>query len=171
MGQGSELRGRRILLVEDAKDIRDVFTLLLKAEGIDVEATGSGLEATTLARQRGFDVLLTDLGLPDVPGDMVIRDVVATARQRPWVVVVTGYGEPFIGRARQAGADVVLVKPIVWPVLLDRLVPQPRRLAGGLSTFSPRRVKPARHLAVERASAAQAPGNPPHTSGTASATR
>ena len=110
--------------MEDVTDIRDVLTLLLKSEGVDVEATGSGLEATMLARQRGFDVLLTDLGLPDVPGDMVIRDVVAAARQRPWIVVVTGYGEPFIGRARQAGADEVLLKPIVWSVLLDRLVPR-----------------------------------------------
>src|SRR5262245_33797428 len=124
MVPGSELRGRRVLLVEDVTDIRDVLTLLLKSEGVDVEATGSGLEATMLARQRGFDVLLTDLGLPDVPGDMVIRDVVAAARQRPWIVVVTGYGEPFIGRARQAGADEVLLKPIVWSVLLDRLVPR-----------------------------------------------
>ena len=47
---------------------------------------------------------LTDLGLPDIPGDMVIRYVVAAARHRPWIVVVTGYDEPFIDRARQAGA-------------------------------------------------------------------
>jgi DNA-binding response OmpR family regulator len=35
---------------------------------------------------------------------------------------VTGYGEPLIGRAREAGADVVLTKPIDWSLLLDRLV-------------------------------------------------
>jgi hypothetical protein len=34
---------------------------------------------------------------------------------------MTGYGEPFIGRARQPGADVILTKPIVWEWLLDRL--------------------------------------------------
>jgi CheY-like chemotaxis protein len=114
-----------VLLVEDAKDIRDVFTLLLEAEGAEVVATGSGREAAELAAQHEFDVLLTDLGLPDIPGDMVIRHVVAMARRRPWVVVVTGYDEPFIGRARQAGADVVLTKPIAWSELLDRLVPTP----------------------------------------------
>jgi CheY-like chemotaxis protein len=70
-------------------------------------------------------VLLTDLGLPDIPGDMVIRHVVATARRKPWVVVVTGYDEPFIGRARAAGADAILTKPIAWAQLLDRLVPAP----------------------------------------------
>jgi CheY-like chemotaxis protein len=119
------LRGARVLLVEDAKDIRDVFALLLEAEGADVAATGTGREAIELAAERDFDVLLTDLGLPDIPGDVVIRHVVATARRRPWVVVVTGYDEPFIGRARQAGANVVLTKPLAWSMLLDRLRPSP----------------------------------------------
>lgn len=123
MGRGSQLEGRCILLVENARDVRDVFTLLLEGEGAEVVATASGREAAALARQRDFDVLLTDLGLPDVPADTVIRDVVATARRRPWIVVVTGYDEPFIDRARQAGADVVLPKPIPWSVLLNQLVP------------------------------------------------
>jgi two-component system CheB/CheR fusion protein len=125
MATDCPLRGARVLLVEDAKDIREVFTLLLQAEGAVVTATGSGGEALELASDSEFDVLLTDLGLPDIPGDMVIRHVVATARRRPWVVVVTGYDEPFIGRARAAGADVVLTKPIAWSQLLDRLVPTP----------------------------------------------
>ena len=127
MQHDGSLRGSRVLLVEDAKDIRDVFTLLLEAEGAHVTATGSGRDAMELTAQQDFDVLLTDLGLPDIPGDMVIRHVVATARRRPWVVVVTGYDEPFIGRARQAGANVVLTKPIAWAQLLDRMAPAPSR--------------------------------------------
>jgi two-component system, chemotaxis family, CheB/CheR fusion protein len=115
------LNGARILLVEDSADIRDVFTLLLRAEGAELTAAATGREAVELARQRDFDVLLTDLGLPDVPGDVVIRNVVMTARRRPRIVVVTGYDEPFVGRARQAGADVVLKKPITWTQLLDGL--------------------------------------------------
>ncbi len=111
------------MLVEDAKDIRDVFTMLLEVEGAEVAATGSGREAVELSAQSAFDVLLTDLGLPDLPGDIVIRRVLASARRRPWVVVVTGYEEPFIGRARAAGADVVLTKPIAWSTLLERLAP------------------------------------------------
>ena len=125
MATDGPLRGARVLLVEDAKDIREVFTLLLEAEGATVMATGTGRQALELAAEQEFDILLTDLGLPDIPGDMVIRHVVTTARRRPWVVVVTGYDEPFIGRARGAGADVVLTKPIAWSQLLDRLVPNP----------------------------------------------
>ena len=107
--------------MEDAHDIREVFTLLLRAEGVDVVAAGSGREAMDWAARRDFDVVLTDLGLPDVPGDVVIRRVLAGARRRPRIIVVTGYDEPFVSRARQAGADVVFNKPVVWGTIARAL--------------------------------------------------
>jgi two-component system CheB/CheR fusion protein len=115
------LRGIRVLLVEDAADIREVFPLLLNSEGAEVTTAATGGEAMRLATRHVFDVVLTDLGLPDVPGDVVIRHIIAAARRRPWIVVTTGYGEPFVGRARGAGADLILTKPIVWESVLDRL--------------------------------------------------
>ena len=111
----------RVLLVEDSQDIREVFTLQLRAEGAEVVATSSGREAVEQTAKRDFDVVLTDLGLPDIPGDAVIRRVLATARRRPRIIVVTGYEEPFVSRARQAGADIVFIKPIVWSTLADAL--------------------------------------------------
>ena len=118
----ARLDGVRVLVVEDTEDIRDVFTLLLAVDGTQVTAAASGQEAAEIATKADFDVLITDLGLPDMTGDAVIRHVTATARRRPRVVVVTGYGEPFIGRAREAGADLVLTKPIALTQLVDRLV-------------------------------------------------
>ena len=111
----------RILLVEDAPDIREVFTVLLRVEGAEVTATGSGREAADLASRREFDVVLSDLGLPDLPGDTLIRQILASSGHRVRVVVVTGYGEPFVTRARQAGADVVFTKPVEWTRILDYL--------------------------------------------------
>ena len=121
----AEGRGRagalRVLLVEDSSDVREVFTLLLRSEGVDVVATGSGSEAVDLAARNDFDIVLTDLGLPDIPGDVVIRRVLAGSRRRPRVIVITGYDEPFVSRARQAGADLVFIKPIPWSTLADTL--------------------------------------------------
>jgi DNA-binding response OmpR family regulator len=115
------LDGLRILLVEDAPDIRDAFGLLLKAEGAEVMAAATGREAAGLAGEWSFDVLVSDLGLPDIPGDVLIRHVLATAECPPRVIVVTGYGEPYVSRAREAGADVVLTKPIEWSELVHEL--------------------------------------------------
>ena len=108
-----------ILVVEDVADIRDVFVLLLKAENADVVATGSGRDAIEIARRSRFDVVLTDLGLPDIAGETVIREILANAPERPRVIVITGYGEPYVSRARDAGADAVLTKPVPWTTVLS----------------------------------------------------
>lgn len=118
------LQGLRILIVDDAKHVRDAFTLLLQEEGAAVLATGSGREAIEIVRQSIFDVLLTDLRLPDMPGDVLIRHVIDETPHRPRIVVVTGTDEPHVSRARQAGADVVLPKPVTLESLLTTLSPR-----------------------------------------------
>jgi two-component system CheB/CheR fusion protein len=115
------LAGLRILVVEDVADIREVFTVLLEAEGADVVAAGTGREAAELVRGREFDVVLSDLGLPDIPGDVLIRQIVTAGKGRVRVVVITGYNEPYLTRAKQAGADIVFTKPVEWTRILDYL--------------------------------------------------
>lgn len=112
------LRGARVLVIEDVTDIRDVFVLLLRSEGADVVATPSGREGADLARDGHFDVVLCDLGLPDIAGDALIRQLRAASRVSTRVVVITGYGEPHLTQAREAGADAVFIKPVDWTTVL-----------------------------------------------------
>jgi len=116
-----DLTGLRVLLVEDAEDIRDVLGFLLRSDGAEVCAAGTAREAMAAAARQDFDVLLTDLGLPDVAGDDLIRDILTMKKHRPRVIVVTGFGEPYASRARQAGADAVFVKPLEWSELRSAL--------------------------------------------------
>jgi two-component system, chemotaxis family, CheB/CheR fusion protein len=116
------LTGSRILLVEDSEDTREAFARLLELEGASVVTAANAREAAELAVGGDFDVLMTDLGLPDISGDALITTVLATARRRPKVVVVTGYDEPYISRALAAGADIVLLKPVPWNRLVGHLV-------------------------------------------------
>jgi len=95
--------------------------VLLRVEGAEVVATGSGREAVDLADRGDFDVVLSDLGLPDMPGDVLIRQILSSTRRRARVIVITGYGEPYLTRARQAGADVVFTKPVEWAQVLESL--------------------------------------------------
>ena len=127
--EGRALHALRILLVEDSDDVRDAFGGLLHAEGADVVAAANGADAIAAAHDTAFDILLTDYGLPDIAGDALIREILATSSIRPKVVVVTGYGEPYVQRARQAGADVVLMKPVDWTRLLSHLRPYTRPVA------------------------------------------
>ena len=123
------LQAVKILLVEDSDDIRDAFTGLLQAEGAYLVAVATGGAASAAALREDFDILLTDYGLPDVPGDFVIRQVLAIARRRPRVIVITGYGEPYATWARQAGAELVLTTPVEWLDLLHHLRPERRAAA------------------------------------------
>ena len=69
------LRGLQILVIEDAPDMLDVLTMLLRIEGADVAGAGSGHEALKVFGSRHFDVVVSDLGLPDIAGDILIRTI------------------------------------------------------------------------------------------------
>lgn len=122
------LRGLQVLVVEDALDVLDVLIMLLRSEGADVAGAGSGHEALTLFGSRHFDVVVSDLGLPDISGDVLIRTMIAAARRPIHVVVITGESQPAMARAREAGARVIFTKPCEWDrvvTYLDRLSAAP----------------------------------------------
>jgi CheY-like chemotaxis protein len=108
------LKGLQILVIEDAADVLCVLIMLLRSEGADVAGAGSGREALALFRRRHFDVVVSDLGLPDIAGDVLIRTIIAAARRPIRVVVITGESQSASTRALQAGADVIFAKPCHW---------------------------------------------------------
>jgi two-component system, chemotaxis family, CheB/CheR fusion protein len=116
-----KLQGKRVLVVEDTRDIREAFRLLLESEGAEVVATGSGKEAIAFMEFNDFDAVVSDYGLPDIAGDDLLRQLAERSGRRTRTVVVTGYGEPYLTRARRAGADVVFTKPVDWARLLGSL--------------------------------------------------
>ncbi len=102
---------RRILLVEDNDDGREFLRLVLQSHGHDVESVATlseGLSRLETAAASPFEVLISDIGLPDGSG----WDLVRTARAR-WphlrIGVVTGWEG---SRATPAEADFVLRKPV-----------------------------------------------------------
>jgi signal transduction histidine kinase len=100
-----------ILVIEDEEPIRRMLVDSLTQAGHDVQTAADGLAG--LARFQGgrFDVVLTDLSLPERSGLEVARAVKATRPEMP-VVLVTGWGhllDP--ARLRESGVDLMLVKP------------------------------------------------------------
>src|SRR5207244_1414845 len=116
------LHGLRVLVVEDVDDVRELLGFLLRAEGAQIQTARSARAAIETAACWDFDVLLTDLGLPDVPGDHLIREILGMKFPKPRVVVMTGFGEPYLGRARRAGANFVFTKPFDWIALREQLL-------------------------------------------------
>jgi len=110
----------RVLVVEDEPALLRALRINLRARGYEVATASAGREALAEARQRPPDVVVLDLGLPDLDGTEVIRDLRAWSRAP--VIVLSGRAgsEDKIG-ALDAGADDYVTKPFDMEELLARL--------------------------------------------------
>jgi signal transduction histidine kinase len=104
---------RRIVLIEDNDDGREATTMALKVLGHDVQAANSGRAGIELALQCRPDLVLIDIGLPDLDGYEVARALRLQVGDRVKLVALTGYGqESDRKRSASAGFDAHLVKPV-----------------------------------------------------------
>jgi CheY-like chemotaxis protein/two-component sensor histidine kinase len=107
----AERRSRRILLVEDHEDTNRSLTSLLRRRGYHVQPAVSVRSALDLAAQEEFDVLISDIGLPDGTGIDLIKKLHS---DRPlFSIALTGYGmEDDVQKSYDGGFEYHLVKPI-----------------------------------------------------------
>jgi signal transduction histidine kinase/CheY-like chemotaxis protein len=105
-------RQRRVVVVEDLDDVREMLVDALRSEGHDVAAAGDGPAGAALIVDSGPDVAFVDIGLPGFDGHELARQVRArgvTCR----LIALTGYGRAEDKRrARDAGFDAHLSKPV-----------------------------------------------------------
>lgn len=104
----------RVLVVEDSDAIRTAFTILLEECGYAVTAAATGADALRLAAERPPALVLLDLGLPDISGLDVLRQLKADAATRAVpVVALTGRADDADRAALlAAGCAAYLVKPV-----------------------------------------------------------
>jgi CheY-like chemotaxis protein len=115
------IRGARVLVIEDSSDVRELFVTLLSLDGAEAVGAANGTEALNAFRRERFDIVMTDLGLPDMPADALIAALLAEAHGAVDIVVITGEGEPAVTRALQAGASIVFTKPCRWADVYSHL--------------------------------------------------
>jgi PAS domain S-box-containing protein len=103
---------RRILVIEDNADARDVLALSLQLDGHEVRVAGSGAEGLTEALSYRPAVILVDIGLPDASGHDVGRRLRQEMGTATLLVALSGYGQPEDRRrSTEAGFDAHVVKP------------------------------------------------------------
>jgi two-component system, chemotaxis family, CheB/CheR fusion protein len=108
------LEGLRVLVVDDDISSAQALRDLLDAEGADVEAANSGAAALQLAERRDFDVVISDIAMPQMDGHTLL----AALRENPRTahvpaIACTGYGSAAdLGHARRSGFVTHLVKPL-----------------------------------------------------------
>jgi two-component system, sensor histidine kinase len=120
--QGAE--SMRILVVDDNVDAAESLALLLRLDGHSVRTAYTASAALEQASSLQSDVVLLDIGLPEMDGYQVARRIRATG-SRARLVALTGYGQAEdIKRGRAAGFDAHLLKPVDLPALNEILVSQ-----------------------------------------------
>lgn len=120
-GEIGGLAGIRILLVDDSSDILETMCELLESEGATVTTADGGAQGIQLAEQGLFDVIVSDIGMPEIDGHKMMMAIrkngLNTATPS---IALTGYGTlRDVEKAKAAGFTLHLRKPIDLQALID----------------------------------------------------
>jgi DNA-binding response OmpR family regulator len=150
-----------VLLVEDERKLRDLVRSYLERAGFAVLSTDSGAEAINVATTANPDLIVLDLGLPDVPGDAVAREVRAVT-ETPILMLTARSSEQDRISGLELGADDYVTKPFSPRELVLRVQAILRRNSqtsadrsvtsfgeGALVIDEPRRIAKVRDAEIE----------------------
>jgi signal transduction histidine kinase len=125
-----DVRPLSVVIVEDNADGAEMMSVWLGVEGHRVKVAATGLAGVKLVLETKPDVVLCDIGLPDIDGVEVCKRVLAEMPDAPVMVALTGWGaEADRERTQLAGFAHHVVKPVDLDKLRDLLVQVPRELA------------------------------------------
>jgi two-component system, OmpR family, response regulator MprA len=113
--------GARLVIAEDDRAVRESVTRALELEGYEVEAVADGAAALEAAGRDGVDLLILDLGMPNVDGLTVCRRLRSAGSRLPILVLTARTEVSDRVSGLDAGADDYLPKPFSLDELLARL--------------------------------------------------
>src|SRR5499426_3556385 len=119
--EAAEVRGGRMLVVDDDPDVRDAVETALELEGHRVLTATDGLAALKRLGQAEFDAVVLDVLMPNLDGFEVCRRLRAAGSRTPILILTARDSEEDTIRGLDLGADDYLVKPFALGELLARV--------------------------------------------------
>lgn len=120
----------RVLVVEDEATLASQLAERLRAEGMVVDLAGDGREGLYFGNEFEFDVAVVDVGLPEIDGLSLIRQLRESERRFPILILTARDGWQDKVTGLEAGADDYLAKPFHFEELIARIRALVRRAAG-----------------------------------------
>ncbi|MBI4295372.1 MAG: response regulator [Chloroflexi bacterium] len=110
-----------VLLVDDDREVGEVLRLMLAQEGYKVTLATSGKEAVASFRQHNHDLVVTDLGMPDMSGRDVARKI-SSIKQKTPIILITGWGMQLNQQeVAEAGIGLIIAKPFSKEEFLSKV--------------------------------------------------
>jgi DNA-binding NtrC family response regulator len=110
---------KKVLVIDDEQIVLDSIKRIMDEESYEVETTLSGREGVEWALKRSYDLVLTDMRMPDIGGMLVLRDIKRAKPTLP-VTIITGYASVRSAvQAMKLGAADYIEKPFTPDELLD----------------------------------------------------
>jgi len=111
---------KKILIIEDNIDTRDLLHLHLTAEGFSVVVAADGREGLYMADAERLDLIVTDIDMPNLDGIELVKQLRAqTQFERLPILVLTSFGAEQMEEAILAGANRAVGKPAHFDSLID----------------------------------------------------
>ena len=103
----------KILIVDDSKDIRDILSKVLSLMGFEVAVASNGNEALNLFLTNSFDLVLTDLEMPDMDGWALAFNIKEESPDTPVVMITDSERQAVMERLKGSCIDSILFKPFM----------------------------------------------------------
>lgn len=102
----------KILIVDDQEIIRELISEILRSDGHDITVAATGVEALLQLNKAQFDLIISDLSMPDMTGSQLASEIRAKGNKIPFILL-TGFGDEMLAQgSTPPGVDLVLSKPV-----------------------------------------------------------
>ena len=102
----------KILIVDDQEIIRELISEILRSDGHDITVAATGVEALLHLNKAQYDLIISDLSMPDMTGSQLASEIRAKGNKIPFILL-TGFGDEMLAQgSTPPGVDLVLSKPV-----------------------------------------------------------
>ena len=114
----SELLGKKVLVVDDEDELREIFVDEFRAVGATVFEARQGVEALDILRREKIDIVLSDVRMPGGDGISLMKNIDKEIRPKPLLYLCSGFSQHSFEEMQAIGVLEIFGKPFDWDLIL-----------------------------------------------------